>query len=123
MEWAIRSIYEGYTGWFRHNSTTELYSYSPQNIFPDLNDLIDQKIALKKIKDLIDKNEYLKAIHISEIIIASDDNEEALKMYLNIHEILLNEAQKNSNRWIVKWLEFEIEETKNKLNEQENPST
>jgi len=123
VEWAIRSIYEGYTGWFRHNSTTELYSYSPQNIFPDLNDLIDQKIALKKIKDLIDKNEYLKAIHISEIIIASDDNEEALKMYLNIHEILLNEAQKNSNRWIVKWLEFEIEETKNKLNEQENPST
>jgi len=123
VEWAIRSIYEGYTGWFRHNSTTELYSYSPQNIFPDLNDLIDQKIALKKIKDLIDKNEYLKAIHISEIIIASDDNEEALKMYLTIHEILLNEAQKNSNRWIVKWLEFEIEETKNKLNEQENPST
>ena len=103
--------------------TTELYSYSPQTIFPDLNDLIDEKIALKKIKDLIDKNEYLKAIHISEIIIASDNNEEALKMYLNIHEILLKEAQKNLNRWIVKWLEFEIEETKNKLNEKENPST
>ena len=30
---------------------------------------------------------------------------------------LLKEAQKNSNRWIIKWLEFEIEETKNKLNE------
>jgi alkyl sulfatase BDS1-like metallo-beta-lactamase superfamily hydrolase len=117
VEWAIRSIYEGYTGWFRHNSTTELYSYSPTNIFPDLNDLIDKESALKRIKELIDKKEYLKAINISEIIISSDDNKEALKMYLNIHQILLKEAQKNSNRWIIKWLEFEIEETKNKLNE------
>ncbi len=117
VEWAIRSIYEGYTGWFRHNSTTELYSYSPINIFPDLNDLIDKESALKRIKELIDKKEYLKAINISEIIISSDDNKEALKMYLNIHQILLKEAQKNSNRWIIKWLEFEIEETKNKLNE------
>jgi len=117
VEWAVRSIYEGYTGWFRHNSTTELYAYSPTNIFPDLNDLIDKEIALKRIKVLIDKKEYLKAINISEIIISSDDNKEALKMYLNIHQILLEEAQKNSNRWIIKWLEFEIEETKNKLNE------
>ena len=117
VEWAVRSIYEGYTGWFRHNSTTELYAYSPTNIFPDLNDLIDKEIALKRIKELIDKKEYLKAINISEIIISSDNNKEALKMYLNIHQILLEEAQKNSNRWIIKWLEFEIEETKNKLNE------
>ena len=117
VEWAIRSIYEGYTGWFRHNSTTELYSYSPTNIFPDLNDLINKESALKRIKELIGKKEYLKAINISEIIISSDDNKEALKMYLNIHQILLKEAQKNSNRWIIKWLEFEIEETKNKLNE------
>ena len=29
----------------------------------------------------------------------------------------LKEAKKNSNRWIIKWLECEIEETKNKLNE------
>ena len=38
-------------------------------------------------------------------------------MYLNIHQILIKENQKNSNRYIIKWLEFEIEETKNKLNE------
>ena len=44
-------------------------------------------------------------------------------MYLKIHQILLKKSQKNSNRWIVKWLEFEIEKTKNKLNEQANPST
>jgi len=61
-------------------------------------------------------SEYLKAINLCEIIISSDDNKEALKIYLDIHIILLKEAQKNSNRWIVKWLESEIEETKNKLN-------
>jgi len=80
-------------------------------------------MALKKVKDLVDRSEYLKAIHISEIIISLDNNEEALKMYLKIHQILLKKSQKNSNRWIVKWLEFEIEKTKNKLNEQANPST
>ena len=117
VQWAVRSIYEGYTGWFRHNSTTELYSYSPKTILPELNDLIDQEMALKKIKDLIENNEYLKAIHISEIIISSDNNEEALKMYLKIHKILLKEAQKNSNRWIIKWLEYEIKETTDKLND------
>ena len=117
VQWAIRSIYEGYTGWFRHSSTTELYSYSPKTIFPELNDLIEEEKALKKIKDLINKNEYFKAIHLSEIIISADNNEKALKMYLKIHKILLKEAKKNSNRWIIKWLECEIEETKNKLNE------
>ena len=116
VEWAIRSIYEGYTGWFRHKSTTELYAYSPQAIFPDLNNLIDKKEALKRIEDFIVGSEYLKAINLCEIIISSDDNKEALKIYLDIHIILLKEAQKNSNRWIVKWLESEIEETKNKLN-------
>ena len=80
-------------------------------------------MALKMVKDLIDKNEYLKAIHISEIIISSDNNKEALKMYLKIHQILLKESQKNSNRWIVKWLEFEIEKTKNKLNEEADSTT
>ena len=116
VEWAIRSIYEGYTGWFRHKSTTELYAYSPQAIFSDLNHLIDKKEALKRIEDFIVGSEYLKAINLCEIIISSDDNKEALKIYLDIHIILLKEAQKNSNRWIVKWLESEIEETKNKLN-------
>ena len=47
---------------------------------------------------------------------SSDDNKEALKMYHEIHIILLKEAQMNSNRWIVKWLEAEIEATQNKLN-------
>ena len=116
VEWAIRSIYEGYTGWFRHQSTTELYAYSPQTIFSDLNNLIDKKSALKTIADLIASSEYLKAIHLCEIMSSSDDNKEALKMYHEIHIILLKEAQMNSNRWIVKWLEAEIEATKNKLN-------
>ena len=116
VEWAIRSIYEGYTGWFRHKSTTELYAYSPQAIFSDLNNLIDKKEALKRIEEFIAGSEYLKAINLCEIVISSDDNKEALKIYLDIHIILLKEAQKNSNRWIVKWLESEIEETKNKLN-------
>ena len=116
VEWAIRSIYEGYTGWFRHKSTTELYAYSPQAIFSDLNNLIDKKEALKRIEEFIARSEYLKAINLCEIVISSDDNKEALKIYLDIHIILLKEAQKNSNRWIVKWLESEIEETKNKLN-------
>ena len=44
-------------------------------------------------------------------------------MYLKIHQILLKESQKNSNRWIVKWLEFEIEKTKNKLHEEADATT
>ena len=44
-------------------------------------------------------------------------------MYLKIHKIFLKEAKKNSNRWIIKWLECEIEETKNKLNESKKSST
>ena len=69
VQWAIRSIYEGYTGWFRHSSTTELYSYSPKTIFPELNDLIEEEKALNKIKDLINKNEYFKAIHLCDCLL------------------------------------------------------
>ena len=117
VEWVIRSIYEGYTGWFRHKSTTELFAYSPQSIFSELNNLIDRKEILKRIEELIASSEYLKAIHLCEIFISSnDDDKEALKMYLDIHIKLLKKSKKNSNRWIVKWLEAEIDETKNKLN-------
>ena len=49
-------------------------------------------------------------------MISSGDNKQALKMYHEIHIILLKEAQKNSNRWIVKWLEAEINKTRDKLN-------
>ena len=100
VQWAIRSIYEGYTGWFRHGSTTELYSYSPKTIFPELNDLIEEEKALKKIKDLINKNEYFKAIHLCEIIISADNNEKALKMYLKIHKILLVAFPSNSKPFV-----------------------
>ena len=90
VEWAIRSIYEGYTGWFRHKSTTELYAYSPQAIFSDLNNLIDKKEALKRIEEFIAGSEYLKAINLCEIVISSDDNKEALKIYLDIHLSLIH---------------------------------
>ena len=34
--WNARAIWEMYTGWFQHRSTTELYGAAPSSVYPDL---------------------------------------------------------------------------------------
>tara|TARA_B100000029_G_scaffold508084_1_gene594126 strand:+ start:282 stop:1556 length:1275 start_codon:yes stop_codon:yes gene_type:complete len=116
VEWAVRSIYEGYTGWFRHRSTTELYSEPYYCIYPDIIDLIDTNELIKKIKKFIQSNDLIKAIHLCEVALSKEDNKTILQCYLSIHEKLLEKAQTDKNRWIVKWLESEISEVQTKLN-------
>ena len=39
VSWDVRAIWENYTGWFHHRSTTELYAVDPGEIFGDIVEL------------------------------------------------------------------------------------
>ncbi len=39
MPWIVRSIWEEHVGWFRYESTTELYDVPPSAVWPDIVEL------------------------------------------------------------------------------------
>ena len=44
--WNVRAIWEEYAGWFRYESTTELYAVPPRAVFGDLVELAGGPDAL-----------------------------------------------------------------------------
>ena len=40
VAWGVRAIYESYTGWFRYESTTELYPTPPSPVYPEPGELV-----------------------------------------------------------------------------------
>ena len=39
VPWIVRAIWEEHAGWFRYESTTELYDVPPSAVWPDLLEL------------------------------------------------------------------------------------
>ena len=39
MAWGVRAIWENYSGWFHHRSTTELYPVDPSDLSADIVEL------------------------------------------------------------------------------------
>jgi alkyl sulfatase BDS1-like metallo-beta-lactamase superfamily hydrolase len=112
VRWSIRAIWESYAGWFKHESTTELYSVPQKNIHADLVELagIDQLLARAKQKFAAGKNE--EALHLLDIVLnAEPQHSEAKKLATAVHETLLAEAETfchTGNFWLVGWLQNRI---------------
>jgi alkyl sulfatase BDS1-like metallo-beta-lactamase superfamily hydrolase len=40
VPWLVRAIWEEHVGWFRYESTTELYDVPPSSVWPDVVELV-----------------------------------------------------------------------------------
>lgn len=78
--WYVRAVYEEYNGWFRQESTTELYGVPPRSIWPELAGMVGGPEALAaKAQEHLTRHEPLQALHFVEIALAADPSSAAVR--------------------------------------------
>ncbi|MEZ5571317.1 MAG: alkyl sulfatase dimerization domain-containing protein [Halioglobus sp.] len=107
VSWSVRAIWENYAGWFKHESTTELYPQSCSSIYPDLIDLAGgEQAIIDRAQDKIAQKKYVEALHLLDILQPLRGNlPDAVAAAITAHQAL---AQDSSNFWLSSWLRNQI---------------
>lgn len=108
VSWAVRTIWESYMGWFKAQSTTELYPTQAREIYAELAALAEVDAILERGHLHLNKKEPEAALHFAEIALAADiAHKPALQLSLAAHRVLLERAG-DSNFWESGWLKQQI---------------
>lgn len=112
VSWGVRAIWEYYAGWFKHQSTTELYSVPRSSIDSDLLDLIGAEALVGRARQRFDGTEHEAALHLLDIVLGAEPkNTAAIELSIEIHQALLIQAQAfkhTGNFWLEGWLANQI---------------
>jgi alkyl sulfatase BDS1-like metallo-beta-lactamase superfamily hydrolase len=121
VSWGVRSIWEGYAGWFHARSTTELYDVSPESVWPEIVAMAGGAAAVAHAAAArVAGGDALGAIRLCEMVLATDPaHRDALAAFLAAHELLLAEheaqAPERINFWLVGWLRHQIADARERL--------
>ena len=109
-------MWEEHSGWFRYESTTELYSVPPSAIWDELTDLAGgTEVLTARATAHLDADRPLEALHFVDMVLARLPNDApALRVKLGALRVLL-ERSGRENFSEVRWLEAEIRETQEAL--------
>jgi alkyl sulfatase BDS1-like metallo-beta-lactamase superfamily hydrolase len=103
----VRAIWENYSGWFHHRSTTELYPVAPESVSADLIELAGSTAVLARARTHLEAGRPLQAIHLAEFVTAVDPGDgEAREVLAAAHRLLLSDSV---NFWESAWLTRQIE--------------
>ena len=69
MSWSIRAIWENYAGWFKHESTTELYSVPQKAIHAELVQLAGADAMVQLAGRKAAAGEHEQALHLLDIVL------------------------------------------------------
>lgn len=118
VSWAVKSIWEEYSGWFHYeDGTTELYGVPRSAVHEDLVRLAGADALAAQAQKHIEAKRPLEAIHLTDIVLsAKPDHRAALVAYKAAHEALL-EASGSRNLSETMWLRSEIAATEARLSE------
>lgn len=107
VSWSVRAIWENYSGWFHHRSTTELYPVPQASIAIDILELAGGADALiDRARDKLASGHCEQALHLLDIIHnANADSEESRQLGAQVHEVLLEQS---TNFWLSSWLENQV---------------
>lgn len=106
VPWDVRAIWENYSGWFHHRSTTELYPVGPETVSADLVDLAGADALVGKAREHLDGGRPLQAIHLAEIVLHTRPDDAACRAVLReAHQALLADSR---NFWESAWLTTQI---------------
>ena len=109
VSWMVRAIWEEHLGWFRYESTTELYNVPPTAVYGDLVELAGgPEPAIGRARQHLHAGRPLEAMHLAEAVLASvPRSAAALGVKLEATELLLaNSPRENFSE--TRWLEAEI---------------
>ena len=112
VPWIVRAVWEEHSGWFRYESTTELYTVPPSAIWPELTALAGgTDVLLQRARAHLDAGRPLEALHFVDMVLAvAPDDAGALETKLDALRLLL-ERSGRENFSEVRWLEAEIRDT------------
>jgi glyoxylase-like metal-dependent hydrolase (beta-lactamase superfamily II) len=109
VSWAVRSIWEEYSGWVRYEEgTTQLYGVPHSAVHADLVALAGADALIARALAHLESERPLEAIHLLDIVKSVEpDNKRALAVYRTAHEHLLT-ASGGTNLSETMWLKSEI---------------
>lgn len=112
VDWAVKSIWEHYMGWFHFDSTTELYPVPARDIYADLAKVAGNEGLLSLAQNYLAQGAPVKALHITEIALAGDpQNRGALAFRQQALEALLEGAENGlGNDYEIYWLQSQLAE-------------
>jgi alkyl sulfatase BDS1-like metallo-beta-lactamase superfamily hydrolase len=106
VSWGVRSIWEHYSGWFHHQSTTELLDVPRSAIDHDLVALAGADALVDRAEQRLAAGEIAEAIHLLDIVLdVEPDHAGAPTVAIAAHQALLADAD---NMWLERWLEHRI---------------
>lgn len=109
VPWIVRTIWEEHVGWFRYESTTELYDVPPSAVWSDVVDLVGGTATLTERADAhAAAGRPLHALHLTDIVLAhAPADPDALNVKRNaLQQLLASSGRENHSE--VQWLEQEI---------------
>ena len=109
VPWLVRAIWEEHAGWFRYESTTEVYDVPPSSIWHELVELAGGVDPLTdRAQAHLDAGRPLEALHFTDIVLAQEpDDPAALQVKAGALQLLL-ERSGRENFSEVRWLEAEL---------------
>jgi alkyl sulfatase BDS1-like metallo-beta-lactamase superfamily hydrolase len=103
VAWDVRAIWENYSGWFHHRSTTELYPVGFDAVTADVVELAGADGLVRRAQAHLAADRPLHAIHLAELVPA--DHPGAREVLREAHEQLLAGS---TNFWETAWLKQQI---------------
>jgi alkyl sulfatase BDS1-like metallo-beta-lactamase superfamily hydrolase len=118
VPWIVRAIWEEHLGWFRYESTTELYNVPPQAVSADWIELAGGAAAvLERAHARLAAGQPLEALHLIEAVERVEPGDrKALGLKCAATEAILERAGRE-NFSEVRWLESQITDLKTQLGE------
>jgi glyoxylase-like metal-dependent hydrolase (beta-lactamase superfamily II) len=106
VAWDVRAIWENYSGWFHHRSTTELYDIGPDELTVDLVDLAGAERVVARAEERLAAGHPVHAIHLAEAVVHADPTHIRARAVLKAaHGDLLAAS---ANFWESAWLTKKI---------------
>jgi alkyl sulfatase BDS1-like metallo-beta-lactamase superfamily hydrolase len=109
--WNVRSIWHEYLGWFRMDSTTELYPVPATSVAKDLVALAGAGALIRRARRHLDEGRPVESLHLSDIVLHERPSDtEGLRTR---HDALVDllEGSGGANFSEVMWLRAQIERT------------
>ena len=116
VSWYVRAVWEEYAGWFRHESTTELYAVPANAVWPELSALAGgADVIAASAKAHLSAGRANEALHLLEVALAGEPtNRAALEAQLEAYEQLAD-ATEGKVFDQLGWLEGRIIKTREAL--------
>lgn len=112
VSWGVRAIWENYAGWFKHESTTELYSVPQKSVHTELVRLAGAQQLIASAREKRDAGRLEESLHLLDIVLSAEpENAEAKLLSVQVHQTLMADAADfahTGNFWLTGWLENQV---------------